>query len=236
MTIRIANERQYSEGTSLTNFARIYQQRLTKHAQTVRAEHDKKCHELVQINIDLQKYVEIHQQLLGTHTDAQEQVNTLQVELDEICKKNVLLMTGQSALDASGDALGQTCTETFKALALEHRAQTLANVASRQETEAKLVIAQAALNEAEEAVSPSLLHIENEQSRIKAFKEITEELTKYMMRAEFLQTLTEAGPSAIATLESVLQNNITLKDVADMVQKDKKAAEANDQPIIEPTD
>lgn len=203
--------------------ARTYRQQLTNHIDFVRAEHDGTYDKLMQLRSALEEHLESHQQLFKTHKDAQDNVNAAQIELNGLREKQELFMAEPYSTIVDRD---QNSTGMLAALAQDHRTQMLTHLKAHREARSKLAAAISALEEAEKAAAPVILYAEKERSQIEELSEALGKIANWVKHADLLLSLVKAGPSAIATLEGVLQTNgISLKDVADKIQWEKRSKE-----------
>ncbi|KAF4454256.1 hypothetical protein F53441_3256 [Fusarium austroafricanum] len=231
-----ASLNQYDNNAQLFGAAKNYHSHLAAHARGLGAQHAEKVRVLNHFAQSIDQQLGPHQQHLANHRSVQGQVLGMETQLAILQEENNRLVVGGKSLDDAKEVWMQISPDRFEGLVQDHRELMADNVNSLRQVQAQLHSARNTLGSLEAVARPALLLMHEAKPQHEAMKAATVRLGKRKAHVEFLGLLVKAGPSAIETLEAMLQSkDLSLEGLANMITQNGEAADENGQPSAAPT-
>ncbi|KAF4958354.1 hypothetical protein FGADI_2520 [Fusarium gaditjirri] len=198
---------------------------LEMHVQDLRKQHEQRLGivELQQHHINHE--LQIHQPSLEAYRIAQEYSLAAEAKVENLRTDNQKLNTLSKSLADSKDLWMTFSAEKFEAMEQDLVAQLAVKVSALEEAQAELGAAQLTCHQTEEAARPALEFMNKETPQLEEKKTAAERLGIYVKYTEFLQLLVRTSPSAIATLDKLLEEN------GSSLQELRAAIEQHGQPV-----
>ncbi|KAH7220359.1 hypothetical protein BKA60DRAFT_596636 [Fusarium oxysporum] len=203
---------------------------LEMHVQDLRKQHEQRLGivELQQHHINHE--LEIHQPSLEAYRIAQEYSLQAEAKVENLRADNEKLNTLLKSLADSKDLWMAFSAEKFEAMEQDLVAQLAAKVSALEEAEAELGAAQLTCHQTEEAARPALEFMNKETPQLEEKKTTAERLSVYVTYTEFLQLLVRTSPSAIATLDKLLQEKgSSLQELRAVIEQHGQLAQVDGQ-------
>ncbi|KAH7470406.1 hypothetical protein FOMA001_g14621 [Fusarium oxysporum f. sp. matthiolae] len=203
---------------------------LEMHVQDLRKQHEQRLGivELQQHHINHE--LEIHQPSLEAYRIAQEYSLQAEAKVENLRADNEKLNTLLKSLADSKDLWMAFSAEKFEAMEQDLVAQLAAKVSALEEAEAELSAAQLTCHQTEEAARPALEFMNKETPQLEEKKTTAERLSVYVTYTEFLQLLVRTSPSAIATLDKLLQEKgSSLQEFRAVIEQHGQLAQVDGQ-------
>jgi hypothetical protein len=200
------------------------------HVQDLRKQHEQRLGivELQQHHINHE--LEIHQPSLEAYRIAQEYSFQAEAKVENLRADNEKLNTLLKSLADSKDLWMAFSAEKFEAMEQDLVAQLAAKVSALEEAEAELGAAQLTCHQTEEAARPALDFMNKETPQLEEKKTTAEKLSVYVTYTEFLQLLVRTSPSAIATLDKLLQEKgSSLQELRAVIEQHGQLAQVDGQ-------
>ncbi|KAF5725042.1 hypothetical protein FMUND_136 [Fusarium mundagurra] len=199
-------------------------------------------HEHLLGNVELQQHhinheLEIHQPCLEAYRAAQEYSLQAEAKVESLRKDSETLNNCLKNLADSQKLCMPSSAENFEAVEQHVVAQLAASASALKEAEAELGAAHLACHQTEEAARPALEFMNNETPQLEEKKMAAERLGMTVKYTGFLQLLVRTSPSAIATLDKLLQDNgSSLEDLRASIEQRGLLAQVDGQQADVPMD
>ncbi|KAF5595174.1 uncharacterized protein FSUBG_9231 [Fusarium subglutinans] len=170
----------------------------------------RKQHERLLGTVELQQHhinheLELHQPCLEAYRAAQGYSLQAEAKVENLRTESETLNNCLKNLADSQKLCMPSSAENFQAVEQQVLAQLAAKASALKEAEAELGVAHLACQQTEEAARPALEFMNRETPQIEEKKTVAERLGMTVKYTEFLQLLVRTSPSAIATLDKLLQ-------------------------------
>ncbi|KAF4475825.1 hypothetical protein FAGAP_12586 [Fusarium agapanthi] len=210
---------------------------LEMHVQDLRRQHEHLLGtvELQQHHINHE--LEIHQPCLEAYRAAQEFSLQAEAKVENLRTESETLNNCLENLADSQKLCIPSSAENFEAVEQHILAQLAAKASALKETEAELGAAHLACHQTEEAARPALEFMNKETPQIEEKKTVAERLGMAVKCTEFLQLLVRTSPSAIATLDKLLQEKgSSLEELRAVIEQHGQLAQVDGYQVDVPMD
>ncbi|KAF4436644.1 hypothetical protein FACUT_6239 [Fusarium acutatum] len=205
--LMMTDQHNYDERPPGVQATDIFHHHLEMHVQDLR-----KQHELCLGNVELHQHhinheLAIHQPCLEAYRVAQEYSLQAEAKVESLRSDNETLNNCLKNLADSQKLCMPSSAENFEAVEQHVVAQLAAEASALEEAEAELGAAHLACRQTEEAARPALEFMNKETPQLEEKKTAAERLGMTVKYTGFLQLLVRTSPSAIETLDKLLQEN-----------------------------
>ncbi|KAL9562183.1 hypothetical protein ACKAV7_013727 [Fusarium commune] len=205
-----------------------FHRHLEMHVQDLRKQHEQRLGIVKLQQHHINHELEIHQPSLEAYRIAQEHSLQAEAKVENLRTDNEKLNTLLKSLADSKDLWMAFSAEKFEAMEQDLAAQLAAKVSALGEAEAELGAAQLTCHQAEEAARPALEFMNNETPQLEEKKTTAERLGMYVTYTDFLQLLVRTSPSAIASLDKLLQEkDSSLQELRAVIEQHGQLAQVD---------
>ncbi|KAF5648883.1 hypothetical protein F25303_4911 [Fusarium sp. NRRL 25303] len=223
-------EWQYDERPPGVQATDVFHHHLEMHVQDLRKQHEQLIGVLELQQHHINHELEIHQPCLEAYRAAQEYSLQAETKVESLRKDNETLSDCLKNLADSQKLCMPSSTGNFEAVEQHVAAQLAAKASALQEAEAELGAAHLTCHQTEEAARPALEFMNNETPQLEEKKAAADRLGTTVKYTEFLQVLVRTSPSAIATLDKVLQEKgLSLEELRAVIEQHGQLAQVDGQ-------
>ncbi|KAI1021013.1 hypothetical protein LB503_009957 [Fusarium chuoi] len=208
----------------------VFHHHLEMHVQDLRKQHEQLIGALELQQHHINHELEIHQPCLEAYQAAQEYSLQAETKVESLRKDNETLSDCLKNLADSQKLCMPSSSGNFEAVQQHVVAQLAAKASALQEAEAELGAAHLACHQTEEAARPALEFMNNETPQLEEKKAAADRLGTTVKYTEFLQVLVRTSPSAIATLDKVLQEKgLSLEELRAVIEQHDQLVQVDGQ-------
>lgn len=223
-------EWQYDERPPGVQATDVFHHHLEMHVQDLRKQHEQLIGALELQQHHINHELEIHQPCLEAYQAAQEYSLQAETKVESLRKDNETLSDCLKNLADSQKLCMPSSSGNFEAVQQHVVAQLAAKASALQEAEAELGAAHLACHQTEEAARPALEFMNNETPQLEEKKAAADRLGTTVKYTEFLQVLVRTSPSAIATLDKVLQEKgLSLEELRAVIEQHDQLVQVDGQ-------